>query len=182
MFGLQISGVGLGRTRKIIEIKISSLQVFSFNISNYCTLDSFQMWACEYIQLCMPKPEKPQLFAQNQVLGGSSFYLWFSLLFMFFPVSVQAGQPDTQTNKLSGQIKRVFSLRVPALCLWVCCMMMFRWTNKQPGIQKFWNLCGHYQDIYDWISPLGLSPLNKWSGLPFILTQQSMGKMGIKDW
>ena len=48
---------------------------------------------------------------------------------------------------------------------------MFRWTNKQPGIQKFWNLCGHYQDIYDWISPL-----NKSSGLPFILTQQSVGR------
>ena len=54
--------------------------------------------------------------------------------------------------------------------LWcLCCMMMFRWTNKQPGIQQFWNLCSHYQYIYDWISPL-----NKCSGLPFILTQQSM--------
>ena len=53
----------------------------------------------------------------------------------------------------------------------MCCMMMFRWTNKQPGIQKFWNLCCHYQDSYDWISPL-----NKRSGLPFILTQQSMGR------
>ena len=49
--------------------------------------------------------------------------------------------------------------------------MMFNWTNKQPGIQKFWNLCGLYQDIYDWISPL-----NKLSGSSFILTQQSMGK------
>ena len=48
--------------------------------------------------------------------------------------------------------------------------MMFRWTIKQPGIQKFWNLCGLYQDIYDWISPL-----NKRSGTPFILTQQSVG-------
>ena len=45
--------------------------------------------------------------------------------------------------------------------------MMFRWTNKHPGIQKFWNLCGRYQNI--WL------PLNKWSGLPFILIQQSMG-------
>ena len=54
--------------------------------------------------------------------------------------------------------------------LWcLCCMMMFRWTNKQPGIQQFWNWCSHYQYIYDWISPL-----NKCSGLPFILTQQSM--------
>ena len=49
--------------------------------------------------------------------------------------------------------------------------MMFRWTIKQPGIQKFWNLCGLYQNIYDWISPL-----NKQSGRPFILTQQSMGR------
>ena len=37
--------------------------------------------------------------------------------------------------------------------LWcLCCMMMFRWTNKQPGMQKFWNLCCHYQDIYHWIN------------------------------
>ena len=49
---------------------------------------------------------------------------------------------------------------------------LFRWTNKQPEIQKLWHLCSHCQDIYDWISPL-----NKPSGLPFILTQQSMGKM-----
>ena len=57
--------------------------------------------------------------------------------------------------------------------LWcLCCIMMSRWTIKQPGIQKFWNLCGLYQDIYDWISPL-----NKRSGWPFyILTQQSMGR------
>ena len=46
--------------------------------------------------------------------------------------------------------------------------MMFRWTIKQPGIQKFWNSCDLYQDSYDWISPL-----NKHSG---ILTQQSMGR------
>ena len=80
-------------------------------------LDSFQMWACEYIQLCMPKPEKPQLFAQKQALGGSLFYLWFSLLFMFYPGFRSSRQPGKQTNKLSGQIKQVFSLRVPALCL-----------------------------------------------------------------
>ena len=57
------------------------------------------MWACEYIQLCMPKPEKPQLFAQKQALGGSLFYPWFSLLFMFYRVSVQTGNPvNKQTN------------------------------------------------------------------------------------
>ena len=60
-------------------------------------LDSFQMWACEYIQLCMPKPEKPQLFAQNQALGGSLFYLWFSLLFMFYPGFRSSRQPGKQT-------------------------------------------------------------------------------------
>ena len=41
--------------------------------------------------------------------------------------------------------------------------------NNQPGIQNFWNLCGHYQDIYDWISPF-----NKPSDWWFILTQKSM--------
>ena len=49
----------------------------------------------------------------------------------------------------------------------MCCIMMFRWINQQPGIQKFWNGCSHYQDIYDWISPS-----NKWSDSWFILTQQ----------
>ena len=32
--------------------------------------------------------------------------------------------------------------------------MMFRKVNKQPGMQKFWNWRSHYQEIYDWISPL----------------------------
>ena len=42
--------------------------------------------------------------------------------------------------------------------------------NKQPGMQKFWNWCSHYQEICDWIS------FNKQSGLPFILTQQPVGE------
>ena len=51
--------------------------------------------------------------------------------------------------------------------LWCqCCIMMFRKVNKQPGMQKFWNWCSHYQEIYDWISPL-----NKRAGSAFILTQ-----------
>ena len=69
----------------------------------------------------------------------------------------------TLFNILEAPLKKNFEL----WCL--CCMMMFRWTNKEPGIQKFCNSCGHYQD--DWISPL-----NKWSGSPFIITQQSMGE------
>ena len=31
---------------------------------------------------------------------------------------------------------------------------MIRWINKQPWIQPFWNLWCHYQDKYDWISPV----------------------------
>ena len=31
--------------------------------------------------------------------------------------------------------------------------MVFRWINKQPGMQKLWNLCSHYHDICDWITP-----------------------------
>ena len=47
------------------------------------------------------------------------------------------------------------------------------WTNKQPGIQQFWYSCGHYQDIYDWISPL-----NKQSGSQFILTPRAGFRRG----
>ena len=39
--------------------------------------------------------------------------------------------------------------------------------DQQPRIQQFGKLCNHYQDIYEWI---------KRSGLPFILTQRSMGR------
>ena len=36
--------------------------------------------------------------------------------------------------------------------LWcLCCIMMFRTVNKQPGNKKCWHLCCYYQDIYDWI-------------------------------
>ena len=53
----------------------------------------------------------------------------------------------------------------------LCCMMIFRWTNKQPGIQSFEiDAITTCIKIYDWISPL-----NKSSGLWFILPQQSMG-------
>ena len=70
----------------------------------------------------------------------------------------------TLLNIVEARLKKVVEL-------WCrCCIMMFRWISKQPGVQKFWNLCSHYQGIYDWISPL-----NKRSGSWFNLTQQSMG-------
>ena len=46
--------------------------------------------------MCMPKPEKQQLFAQKQALGGSLFYLWFSLLFMFYPGFRSSRQPGNK--------------------------------------------------------------------------------------
>ena len=64
-------------------------------------------------------------------------------------------------------LEAAFRIIVELWCL--CCMMMFRWVNKQPGIQMFWNLCCHSKDINDWISPL-----NKRSGLLFILARQFM--------
>ena len=111
MFGLQISG-GLGRTSKIIEIKISSLQVFSYQQLLQAKARFFSnvsMWVY-YIQLCMPKPEKPQLFAQNQALGGSLFSFWVSLLFMFYPGfhSSPGNLVNTQTTFRSNQ-RGVFS-------------------------------------------------------------------------
>ena len=55
--------------------------------------------------------------------------------------------------------------------LWcLCCIMMFRRVNKQPGMQKFWELCCYYQDIYNW-----MSPFNKPSCSWFILTLQAIG-------
>ena len=50
-------------------------------------------------------------------------------------------------ERLSQYLKTLFNIvEAPfKIELWcICCMMMFRWTNKQPGIEKFWNLCGHY--------------------------------------
>ena len=69
---------------------------------------------------------------------------------------------------LSNIVEDRFKL-VELWCL--CCIMMFRWINKQPGMQMVWNWCCHYQEICDWISSF-----NKQSGLPLILTQQSMAE------
>ena len=61
-------------------------------------------------------------------------------------------------NILWWSLKTLFNIveeRFNFFELWCqCCIMMFRKVNKQPGMQKFWNWCSHYQEIYDWISPL----------------------------
>ena len=68
--------------------------------------------------------------------------------------------------------KRLFNF------LYLCCIIMFRWFNKQLGIHNLWNLWCKQNIIYDWISPF-----NKPQFLWFILTQQSIreskyGKFG----
>ena len=67
--------------------------------------------------------------------------------------------------------------------LWCLCCIMFRWINKQPGMQIFWNWCSRYQEIYmyDWISSFN-KVYYKQSSLLFILTQADSslwGKMSM---
>ena len=50
----------------------------------------------------------------------------------------------TLFNIMEAPLKKLLNFNVCA-----CCMMMFRWSIIQPEIQKFLNLCGLYQDIYD---------------------------------
>ena len=112
MFGLQISG-GLGRTSKIIEIKIYSLQVFSYQQllhARFFSDVSISSCAC------------PNLRNHNCLHKNRPLKLWreFILSLVFFTVcfiwvSCSGNPVNKQTNKLSGQIKQVFSLRVPAL-------------------------------------------------------------------
>ena len=42
---------------------------------------------------------------------------------------------------------------------WLCYKMMFRWTNKQPGLWRFLNVCRLYQDINDWIAPFNIKTM-----------------------
>ena len=46
--------------------------------------------------------------------------------------------------------------------------MLYDDVQMDQGIPKFWNWCGHYQDVYEYH--------HKLSGLWFILTQQSKGE------
>ena len=62
----------------------------------------------------------------------------------------------TLFNIVEDWLKKLLNLN------WCLCSIMFRRVNNKPGMQKFWNWCSHYQENYDWISPL-----NKRSGWPF---------------
>ena len=54
--------------------------------------------------------------------------------------------------------------------LWcLCCMMMFRWPNKQPGIQKFWTLIDPF-----WCLWLNITTEQTGRLTIIILTQESI--------
>ena len=114
MFGLQIYSGGFGRTSKIIEInKISSFQVFSYQqLLHTRFFSNVSLWV------------NPAVHAQTREITTVCIKTgpWSELILSlgFFTVYVLSSfhsswQPGKQTNKLSGQIKQVFSLRVPAL-------------------------------------------------------------------
>ena len=73
------------------------------------------------------------------------------------------------------RLKSLFNIvEAPFEKLWNFDVCVVWWCSDGPVNSqeyKSFKLCGHHQDIYDW-----MSPLNKQSGLPFILTQQSMGR------
>ena len=100
------------------------------------------------------------------------FYPSFFLQLKFNAIGPRCHLDAWLLKTLFNIVEAPFKKLLNFACL--CCTMMFRWTIKQPGIQKFWNLRCLYQNIYDWISPL-----NKRSGRPFILTQESMGEMSM---
>ena len=104
---------GLGRTSKIIEIKISSLIVFSYQqLLHARFFSNVSMWVYPAVHA--------QTWETTTVCTKTSPCREFILSLVFFTVMFYPGfrssrQPGKQTNKLSGQIKQVFSLRVPAL-------------------------------------------------------------------
>ena len=89
---------------------------------------------------------------------------WFLLASVNGPIEEKESGSSLVLKTLFNIVEERFKKIVE---LWyLCCIMVFRKVNKQPGMQKFWNWCSHYQEIYDWISPL-----NKRAGSAFILTQ-----------
>ena len=94
MFGLQISG-GLWswQDQKDLEIKISSLQVFSYQQ----LLPSLILFKCEHVSIsscASPNLRNHNCLHKNRpLIGGSLVNLWFS---------VQAGNPVNKQTNFSG--------------------------------------------------------------------------------
>ena len=145
--GLQISGVGLGRTRKIIEIKISSLQVFSYQQllhAIFFSIVSISSCAC------------PNLRNHN-CLHKNSPWREFILSLVFFTVYVLSGfpfKPATRwTNKQTFRSNQTgafspgpssgyrYTLTIP-LCL------VFREMKSQSDL--WWSRPACYRIRWSW--------------------------------
>ena len=48
-------------------------------------------------------------------------------------------------------------------------IMIFRWINKQLGIQTFCNWCNRYRDIYDWISQSSTAVYGEMSMVNYVI-------------
>ena len=99
---------GLGRTSKIIEIKISSLQVFSYQqLLHARFFSNVSMWVYPAVHA--------QTWETTTVCTKTDPWREFILSLVFFTVYVLSRFPFKPA--LSGQIKQVFSLQVPTLIL-----------------------------------------------------------------
>ena len=134
----------------------------------YCTYTNFSLllkvitWCNRYTQYELPCKAIVNLFDNIWIADGQAFHLQntHKSIEILFSKTL-----NTLFNIVEAPFKK--KLNFDVCVVW--------WCSDGPlnsqWIQKFWHLCGLYQDIYDWISPL-----NKQSGRPFILTQQSMGR------
>ena len=78
----------------------------------------------------------------DDVLGGISS----SILSVFFTDKFALSQSDARISVAY----KICQWKTLTKRLMKCPPDVF---NEQPEIQKIWNWCNHYQDIYDWISP-----------------------------
>ena len=98
------------------------------------------------------------------------------------PVSLRFhSRMGSEITKLAAYQRHCLTLRrinLKMFELWcLCCIMMFRRVNIQPGMQTSWNWCSYYQEIYDWISPP-----NKRSGWTFYSNTVYGGKWAWWIW
>ena len=112
---------------------------------------------------------------------SSSFSSSFTAFYFpsnFFPLKNCITKWDHASEKILTKSGLTVWIEAPLKKLLNFDVCVVWWCSDGPLNSQEHNffiyLCGLYQDIYDWISPL-----NKRSGRPFILTQQSMGEMSM---
>ena len=87
---VEVSGLGRTMTSKIIEIEISSLQVFSYQQLLHARIK------CEHASIsscASPNLRNHNCLHKNRPLEGVYFIIGFLYCLCFIPVSVQAGNP-----------------------------------------------------------------------------------------